>query len=125
MRTAVSDAARRTIQQRIDNIELGITSLEQLRGSTLGGAEPPAEFALALGSAYFRAGSTAEAEKAYREALKLRPKYGEAHNNLAVICLNRGDIEEAYTHVKAAQKAGFKVHPQLVRDIEARRDARK
>ncbi|HQZ17755.1 MAG TPA: tetratricopeptide repeat protein [Vicinamibacteria bacterium] len=126
MRTAVSDAERRTIQGRIDNIKLGISSMEQLRGSNLGGAEPPAEFALALGSAYFRAGSHAEAEKAYREALRLRPKYGEAHNNLAVICLNRGDYEEAYTHVKAAQKAGFKVHPQLVKDIEtARRDARK
>jgi len=123
MRTAVSDSERRTIQQRIDNIKVGIASMEQLRGSELGGAEPPAEFALALGSAYFRAGNSAEAEKAYREALKLRPKYGEAHNNLAVICLNRGDYEEAYTHVKAAQKAGFKVHPQLVKDIETARKA--
>ena len=126
MRTVVSDAQRRTFQQRIDNIKVGIASLEQLRGNNLGGTEPPAEFALALGSAYFRAGSTAEAEKAYREALRLRPKYGEAHNNLAVICLNRGDFEEAYTQVKAAQKAGFKVHPQLVKDIEtARQGARK
>lgn len=126
MRAVTSEAGRRAIQQRIDNIKVGIASMEQLRGRNLGAPEPPAEFALALGSAYFRSGSTAEAEKAYREALKLRPKYGEAHNNLAVICLNRGDYEEAYTHVKAAQKAGFKVHPQLVKDIEtARRDARK
>lgn len=75
------------------------------------------------GSAYLRAGSVEEAEKAYREALKLRPKYGEAHNNLAVICIKRGDYEEAHSHVKAAQKAGFKVHPQLVADIEAARRA--
>lgn len=123
MRAAVSDAERRTIQQRIDNIKLGISSMEQLRGQNLGPIEPPPEFALALGSAYLRAGSVDEAEKAYREALKLRPKYGEAHNNLAVICIKRGDYEEAYTHVKAAQKAGFKVHPQLVKDIEEARKA--
>lgn len=125
-RTATSDAERRQLQERIDNIKVGISSMEQLRGHNLGAVDPPAEFALALGSAYFRAGSTAEAEKAYREALKIRPKYGEAHNNLAVICLDRGDFEEAYTHVKAAEKAGFKVHPQLVKDIEtARKGARK
>ncbi len=122
-RNVVSDTERRQIQDRIDNIKIGIASMEQLRGSNLGTPEPPAEFALALGSAYFRAGSTAEAEKAYLEALKIRPKYGEAHNNLAVICLNRGDAEEAYTHVKAAEKAGFRVHPQLVKDIETARKA--
>jgi len=98
-------------------------SLERLRGSDHGVADPPAEFALALGSAYLRSGSVDEAEKAYREALKLRPKYGEAHNNLAVICIKRGNYEEAHTHVKAAQKAGFKVHPQLVADIETARRA--
>jgi len=99
--------------------------LERVRGLD-GAVEPPAEFSLALGSAYLRKGSIVEAERAYREALKLRPKYGEAHNNLAVICIKRGDYEEAYTHVKAAQKAGFKVHPQLVKDIEtARRDGGK
>ena len=126
MRTAVSDAERRTIQGRIDNIKLGISSMEQLRGSNLGGAEPPAEFALALGSAYFRAGSPAEAEKAYREPLKLPPQYCAAPHNLAGLCPDPRPAQEAYTHVKAAQKAGFKVHPQLVKDIEtARRDARK
>lgn len=123
LRTATSEAARQRLQMRIENIKVGINSLERLRGDEHGSTEPPAEFALALGSAHLRAGSVDEAEKAYREALRLRPKYGEAHNNLAVICIKRGDFEEAYTHVKAAQKAGFKVHPQLVRDVEDGRKA--
>jgi len=126
LRAATSDSQRQQLQARIQNIQMGISALEQVRGLNHGAVDPPAEFALALGSAYLRAGSIDNAEKAYREALKLRPKYGEAHNNLAVICIKRGDYEEAYTHVKAAQKAGFKVHPQLVSDIEtARRAARK
>ena len=122
-RSARSDVERQRLQERIGIIEVGMRSIERLRGSDHGVPDPPAEFALALGSAYLRAGSVDEAEKAYREALKLRPKYGEAHNNLAVICIKRGDYEDAYTHVKAAQKAGFKVHPQLVSDIEAARRA--
>jgi Flp pilus assembly protein TadD len=92
-----------------------------LRGLDRGAIDPPAEFALALGSAYLRAGSIDDAERAYSEALKLRPKYGEAHNNLAVICIKRGDYDGAYSHVKAAQKAGFQVHPQLLSDIQAAR----
>lgn len=92
-----------------------------LRGLDRGAVDPSAEFALALGSAYLRAGSIDDAERAYSEALKLRPKYGEAHNNLAVICIKRGDYDGAYSHVKAAQKAGFQVHPQLLSDIQAAR----
>lgn len=126
LRSARSESERQQLQMRIENIKVGISSLERLRGDEHGSTEPPAEFALALGSAHLRAGSVDEAEKAYKEALKIRPKYGDAHNNLAVICIKRGDYEEAYTHVKAAQKAGFKVHPQLVRDVEdGRRAGRK
>jgi tetratricopeptide (TPR) repeat protein len=123
---AGSTRERPRFQTEIENVQAEINLLEQARGRRDGAVDPPAEFALALGSAYLRAGSIEDAERAYREALRLRPKYGEAHNNLAVICIKRGDYEEAYVHVKAAQKAGFKVHPQLVSDIEtARRDGRK
>ncbi|MEO8360227.1 MAG: tetratricopeptide repeat protein [Vicinamibacteria bacterium] len=115
---SLSSTQRALLQARIENMKVGISSLERLRGRDRGGVEPPAEFSMALGSAYLRAGSVDEAEKAYREALKLRPKYGEALNNLAVICIKRGDYEQAYTHVKAAQKAGFKVHPQMLKEIE-------
>lgn len=122
LRTATTDAARQPILARIQNIQVGIDALERARGID-GTVEPPAEFSLALGSAYLRAGSIDDAERAYREALQLRPKYGEAHNNLAVICIKRGDYDEAYAHVQAAQKAGFRVHPQLVSDIETGRRA--
>jgi len=116
-------AQRPRFQTEIENVQAEISLLGQLRGRNLGASDPPAEFSLALGSAYLRAGSIDDAERAYREALQLRPKYGEAHNNLAVICIKRGDYDEAYSHVQAAQKAGFRVHPQLVSDIESGRRA--
>ncbi len=118
-----SSTERPRFQTEIENIQAEISLLGQVRGRHQGAVDPPAEFALGLGSAYLRAGSIDDAERAYREALRLRPKYGEAHNNLAVICIKRGDYDEAYSHAQAAQKAGFRVHPQLVKDIENGRRA--
>ena len=80
--------------------------------------ETPAWISLALGSAYFRSGAMADAEREYREALKADVKIGEAHNNLAVVCLLTGRYEEAGMEINAAEGAGFKVNPQLKRDLE-------
>ncbi|HXH06241.1 MAG TPA: tetratricopeptide repeat protein [Vicinamibacterales bacterium] len=82
----------------------------------------PAFVSLALGSAYFRTGDLPQAERFYREAIQTNPAFGEAYNNLAVVCLLTGRAEEAERHVKAAERNGYRVHPQLKRDI---REARK
>jgi Tfp pilus assembly protein PilF len=78
----------------------------------------PAWISLALGSAYFRSGSMADAEREYRETLKADPKIGEAHNNLAVVCLQTGRFQEADVELKAAERAGFRVNPQLKEDVK-------
>jgi tetratricopeptide (TPR) repeat protein len=83
----------------------------------------PAFVSLSLGSAYFRLGNLAEAEKAYRAAVTADDKAGEAHNNLAVVYMETGRLDDAERAVKAAEKAGFKVHPQLKQDIKDRRRA--
>lgn len=81
----------------------------------------PAYVSLSYGSAQFRMGNLPEAEKAYKEAIAADPRSGEAHNNLAVVYLETGRLEEAEESVKAAERAGFKVHPQLKEDIKNRR----
>jgi len=73
---------------------------------------------VALGSAYFRSGAMADAEQQYREALKVEPKLGEAHNNLAVICMLTGRYGEASDHMAAAERAGIRVNPQFKRDLQ-------
>ena len=84
------------------------------RGSDASVRTPaPAFVSLSLGSAYFRVGNLAEAEKAYKETIAVDPKAGEAFNNLAVVYLETGRAEEAEKALKAAEKTGFKVHPQL------------
>jgi tetratricopeptide (TPR) repeat protein len=81
----------------------------------------PAFVSLALGSAYFRAGKLEDAEREYKAAVAIDPKTGEAHSNLAVVYFETGRYDEAERSVAAAEKAGYKVHPQLKEDIKKRR----
>lgn len=78
----------------------------------------PAFVSLALGSAYFRAGKLADAEREYKAAIDADPKTGEAHSNLAVVYFETERYADAERALSAAEKAGFKVNPQLRQDIK-------
>ena len=101
---------------RIDSM---IGELRARRYQNVDGRQPetPAWISIALGSAYFRGGSMADAEREYREALKADARLGEAHNNLAVVYLLTGRYAEADGAIKAAEKIGFRVNPQLKEDV--------
>jgi tetratricopeptide (TPR) repeat protein len=101
---------RQQIQQNIDR-----------GGNMTLSAGVPAFVSLALGSAHFRAGHLAEAEKAYLMALDADPASGEIQNNLAVVYFTSGRIDEAEKAIKAAEKAGYKVNPGLKDDIKKRK----
>jgi len=100
------------------------TQIKQLEYQRHRGAErpegTPAWISIALGSAYFRNNAMADAEREYREALKAEPNLGEAHNNLAVVCMLTGRYEEAALELDAAEKAGFRVNPQFKDDLKAK-----
>jgi len=78
----------------------------------------PAWISIALGGAYFRTGAMADAEREYRAALDVDPKLGQAHNNLAVVYMLTKRFDEAEAEVKAAEKTGFRVNPQLKEDLK-------
>lgn len=80
----------------------------------------PSFVSLALGSAYFRTAQWAEAEREYKAAIAADPRSGEAFNNLAVLYLQTGRPKEADEALRAAEKAGFKVHPELKAEIKAK-----
>lgn len=80
----------------------------------------PAFVSLSLGSAYFRLGRRDEAEQAFLAAVAADPKTGEAHNNLAVVYFETGRYDLAKASVRAAEKAGVKVHPELKAQIDAK-----
>jgi protein O-GlcNAc transferase len=92
-------------------------------GPTTGQPTPvPAFVSLALGSAYFRLDRLTDAEREFRAAVAVDPAFGEAHSNLALVCLLTGRAAEAQDHVRIAEEARFKVNPELKRQI---RDALK
>lgn len=97
-----------------------IQDLDRNEGLTPG-RQVPGFVSLSLGSAYFRAGNLAEAEKAYLAAVAADPKIGEAHNNLAVVYMETGRYEEAERAVEEAEKTGLTVPPALKQEIARRK----
>jgi superkiller protein 3 len=108
-------------QNMVLKLESRLQQLENERRKGVTPDQTPAEFSLALGSAYFRSGKLEDAEREYREAIKVNPKMGEAHNNLAVVFMLTGLFEEAEVEVKAAEKAGFPVNPRFKDDLKKRK----
>jgi Flp pilus assembly protein TadD len=100
-----------------------LDELEGRRHRGDGGPEPvPASISIALGSAYFRNGDLADAEREYRAALVVKPDLGEAHNNLAVVHMLTGRLDKAEQELKLAEKAGFRVNPGLKKDLQMRKE---
>ena len=100
------------IQQRLEELET------MRRGKNFGTAfRVPAELSLALGSAYYRNGQPGDAEREWKAAIDVNPKLGEAHNNLAALYAMSGRKQEAEQAVAAAERARYRVNPQLKADI--------
>ena len=77
----------------------------------------PAFLSLELGSAYFRVNRLPEAERMFRDAIAAQPAFGEAHSNLALVCLLTNRAAEAEEHIRIAEEAKFKVNPELKRRV--------
>jgi tetratricopeptide (TPR) repeat protein len=109
--------------QRIRNLQELRRQLQERLTRSLSASidsKVPAFVSLALGSAYFRSAKLADAEREYLAAIAADPKAGEAHSNLAVVYLETGRFADAERSIAAAERAGFKVHPQLKQDIKDR-----
>jgi tetratricopeptide (TPR) repeat protein len=120
----LNDTIRRLRQMpntslRIVKVEAQIQDLERQKSSNTGGFLSPPELSLALGSAYFRNGQLDDAEREWNSAVAVNSRLGEAHNNLAALYAMTDRKKEAENAVRAAERSGFRVHPQLKDDIRA------
>jgi tetratricopeptide (TPR) repeat protein len=110
------------VNSAIERIRGQITLLESRRNRRPDAPPPvPAGLSMALGSAYFRLGRHEDAEREYKAAIAADPSFGEAHSNLAVLYMVTERYDQAEAEVKAAEKAGFKVNPNLKADIKKKR----
>jgi tetratricopeptide (TPR) repeat protein len=107
-----------TADTKIAQLETRIRDLERMRQRGGGVFRAPAEVHLALGSAHFRNGQLPEAEQEWKAATAVNDRLGEAHNNLAALYAMGRRKKEAVDEVRAAERAGFRVNPQLKSDIE-------
>ena len=121
MRAMASKDPRGGYALRAERAEQHLHDLESQRTSLGGGYRPPAEVLLSLGSAHFRNGDRDAAETQWKAAVEVNPRLGEGHNNLAVVYMQTGRFAEAEAEIKAAEKAGFRVNPQLKEDLKKAR----
>lgn len=103
---------------RAMQLEQRIQDLDKSRTSLGDAFQPPAGVLLALGSAHFRSGNRAQAERFWTDAVTVNSTLGEGWNNLAVVYMGSGRKKEAEDAVKNAERAGFRVNPRLEDDIK-------
>jgi Flp pilus assembly protein TadD len=113
----VNAGTRFRIEQRLEELE----TLRRGRNFT-DRFQAPAELSLALGSAYYRKGDLADAEREWLAAVEVNPHLGEAHNNLAAYYLMTGRKKLAEDAVVAAERARYRVPAQLKEDIKRMSD---
>ena len=107
----------RTIQNKIDQLELA----RDRNQNVVLDVSVPFYVPLSLGAAYFRSERFTDAEREFKTAIDANGKSGEAHNNLAVLYMTTGRIDEAVAEVKLAEKTGYKVNPGLKEDLDMKR----
>ena len=110
-------AQQQNLLRQLDNQRRDIQNAIARGNSMSIDAAVPPWVSLSLGSAYFRSGKLADAEREYKAAIDADAKFGEAHSNLAVVYFETGRNTEALASLQAAKKAGFKVNPELEKAI--------
>jgi tetratricopeptide (TPR) repeat protein len=112
--------ARQDLLRQLQNVRRDIQESIQ-RGNNMSiESSVPAWVSLALGSAYFRSGQLADAEREYKATIESDSRSGEAHSNLAVVYLETERFDLALRSIEAAKKVGFRVNSELERLIKAR-----
>lgn len=81
-------------------------------------AKPPFSHAYSnLGLAYQKRGEWEKGHKMLLEALKIDPKNGDAHINIALSFCYQNDTKEAWKHIEKAKKLKTRVTQELLDEI--------
>lgn len=110
-----SDAGK--VQQEMVRLE----KLERERTHSQPSAETPfnPQIHFLVGNALMKLERYDEARAELTQALVLRPDFGEAHNNLAVLCFYKREYDECWEHVHSAEAAGVRVDPLFRAELAA------
>ena len=78
----------------------------------------PGEVYFYIGYALYQLDRSTEALAAWETCREKSPKFALVHNNLALIYMRLGRLEQARESIERAQELGFPVHPQFKADLE-------
>jgi len=108
-------------QGRIQEATVRLEKLQQEKTNAQPTTASPftPEVLFLVGTAYMKLEQFEEAAKQLQDALVLRPKFAEAHNNLAVVLYYRKDYPGCWSHLRAAQALGIRVDPEFVAELDA------
>ena len=98
---------------KIEQETVRLEKLERERTNAQPAAETPftPQIHFLVGTALMKLERFDEAREELARAVDLQPRFGEAHNNLAVLDFYRKDYAGSWEHVHAAEAAGVKVDP--------------
>lgn len=99
------------------NLEVAIATKNLLEGSSKKSKQNLAIEHYNRANGLLREGKFDEAAKEYKKALAFDPKFGRAHNNLAVALFMSGRYAEAWNEVMLAKKYGAEPNPNFLRGL--------
>lgn len=117
----LSRSQRASDQGKIQQAMVHLEKLKQERANLQPSIESPftPEVHFLVGTAQMKLEQFEEAAKEFQNALTLRPNFGEAHNNLAVVLYYRRDYPACWEHLRAAERAGIRVDPLFKEELTA------
>jgi tetratricopeptide (TPR) repeat protein len=117
----LSRSQRASDQGKIQQAMVRLEKLKQERTNAQPSTETPftPEVHFLVGTALMKLERFEEAGKEFQNALALRPSFGEAHNNLAVVFYYRRDYPACWEHLRAAEHAGVRVDPRFKEELSA------
>jgi tetratricopeptide (TPR) repeat protein len=117
----LSRSQRTSDQGKIQQAMVRLEKLKQERTNSQPSTDTPftPEVHFLMGTALMKLERFEEASKEFQNALVLRPSFGEAHNNLAVVLYYRRDYPACWEHLRAAEHAGVRVDPRFKEELSA------
>ena len=78
----------------------------------------PGEIFFYIGNARYQLGQREEAMKAWETCRERSPDFAMVYNNLALVYMQAGRLEEARSSLATAEELGFPVNPQFKQQLE-------
>lgn len=111
----VSDGTRRSKTLQLEERIRALRGMEYPKQEQV--YHPPAELYFHVGNALFRLGRAEQALANWETCVAKAPRFPLVHNNLAVVYMQQGRLDEALRSLSRAEELGVTVNPDFKADL--------